>query len=213
MDEDTFICFWQYTHTGRYTAASPVVGLKSESETTCEPPPPSPPSPAHAGLFGPAAAKKDETPPKKLTKRAIQWNEFKNQRASANFGAFRSTSFFGPRVRSNYVHEDYTNNLLLHARIYVFAECYGITGLMDLSLNELHGTLVRFTLYKERINDVVALIRYCYENLVPEPLREVVALYTACKLEKLWLSEEFHALVEAYGELSKTLFGLIVNVL
>ncbi|KAH8130620.1 hypothetical protein LI328DRAFT_161660 [Trichoderma asperelloides] len=189
VDEDTFICFWQYTHTGRYTAASPVIGLKSESEATCEKPPPSPQLPATA-LFG---HKKDETPPKKLTKREIQWNEFENQRASANSGAFRSTHLFGT--------------------LYVFAECYGITGLMDFSLNELHGTLVRFTLYKERINDVVALIRYCYENLVPEPLREVVTLYTACKLEKLWLSEEFHALVETYGELSKTLFGLIVNVL
>lgn len=213
VDEDTFICFWQYTHTGRYTAASPVIGLKLESEATCEPPPPSPPSPAFA-LFASAAAKKDETPPKKPTKREIQWNEFKNQRDSAYFGAFRSTDgLFGPGYRSNHAHEDYTNNFLLHARIYVFAECYGIAGLMNLSLNELHGTLVRFTLYKERINDVVTLIRYCYENLVPEPLREVVALYTACKLEKLWLSEEFHALVEAYGELSKTLFGLIVNVL
>ncbi|PTB43549.1 hypothetical protein M441DRAFT_78540 [Trichoderma asperellum CBS 433.97] len=214
VDEDTFICFWQYTHTGRYTAASPVIGLKSESEATCAPPPPRPPSPGLTSLFGgPVAAKKDETPPKELTKREIQWNEFKNQRASAYSGAFCSAGLFGPCVRSNYAHEDYTNNFILHARVYVFAECYGIAGLMDLSLNELHGTLVRFTLYKERINDVVALIRYCYENLVPEPLREVVALYTACKLEKLWLSEEFHALVETYGELSKTLFGLIVKVL
>lgn len=210
VDEETFICFWQYTHTGRYTAAPPVIGIKPESEATCEPP--RPPSPA-LGLFGLPTAKKDETPPKILTKHEIQWNEFKNQRASANFGAFRSAGLFSPAVRSNYAHEDYTNHFLLHARVYVFADCYGIAGLMDLSLNELHGTLVRFTLHSERINDVVALIRYCYENQVPEPLREVVTLYAACKLQKLWLSEEFHALVETYGELSKNLFGLIVKVL
>lgn len=215
MDEDTFVCFWQYTHTGRYTAAPPVIGPKSEPpKATCEPPLPSPPSPRLIPwVDGSAAAKKDETPLKKLTKREIQWNKFQNQRPSANFGAFRSISIFGPRVRSNYAHENYTNNFLLHARVYVFADCYGIIGLMDLSLNELHGTLVRFTLHKERIVDVVALVRYCYENEVPEPLREVVALYAACKLEKLWLSEEFHALVEAYGGLSKTLFGLVVEVL
>lgn len=210
VDEETFICFWQYTHTGRYTAAPPVIGIKSESEATCEPPtPPSPPSPVF-GLFGTSAAKKDENPPENFTKREIQWKEFKSQRPSANFGAFRPTGFFS---RSNHAHEDYTNNFLLHARVYVFADCYGIAGLMDLSLNELHGTLVRFTLHTERVNDVVALIRYCYENTVPEPLREVVTLYAACKLQKLWLSEEFHALVETYGELSKNLFGLIVNVI
>lgn len=212
MDEDTFISFWQYTYTGRYTAASPVIRQKSESEATSEPsPPPRPPPPAQP-LFGTTAAKQDETP-KFLTKREIQWNEFKKLRPSATFGAFRLAGFFSAGERSNYAHEDYTNNFLLHARVYVFAECYCIAGLMDLSLNELHGTLVRFSLYKERVNDVVALIRYCYENLVPEPLREVVTLYTACKLEKLWLSEEFHTLVETHGDLSKDLFGLIVNVL
>lgn len=214
VDEETFICFWQYAHTGRYTAAPPVFGIKPESEATCEPPPPPSPPPLPAlGLFGSPAAEKDETTPKNLTKREIQWQEFKNQRASANFGAFRSTNIFSSAIRSNYAHEDYTNHFLLHARVYVFADCYGIGGLMSLSLDELHGTLTRFTLHAERINDVVALIRYCYENLVPEPLREIVTLYAACKLPRLWLSEEFHALVEAYGELSKNLFGLIVDVL
>ncbi|KAL7920766.1 hypothetical protein ACQKWADRAFT_297261 [Trichoderma austrokoningii] len=215
VDEDTFVCFWQYAHTGRYTAAPPVIGRrpKSESKATTEPQPPSPLSPPPIPRAGFAVAKKDKTPPKVLTKREIQWNEFTNHRPSVNFGAFRSTSFFGPCARSNYAHENYTNNFLLHARVYVFAECYGITELMDLSLNELHGTLLRFTLYKERITDVVALLRYCYESQVPEPLRELVALYAACKLDKLWQSEEFHALVETYGEPSKTLFGLIVNVL
>ncbi|PON22977.1 hypothetical protein TGAM01_v208232 [Trichoderma gamsii] len=145
VDEDTFICFWQYAHTGRYTAAPPIIGLKTESEATPEPPPPSPPSPALVGLFSSTATKKDETPPRNLTKREIQWNEFQNQRASANFGAFRSTGLFNPRVRSNYAHEDYTNHFLLHARVYVFAECYGVKGLMDLSLNELHGTLAQYT--------------------------------------------------------------------
>ncbi|KAH6603472.1 hypothetical protein Trco_008247 [Trichoderma cornu-damae] len=204
VDEDTFIRFWQFTYTGKYAAAPPVVEAKPESEATQESQ-----SPATVPfLFG--NRPKDEVP-KQLTKREAQWEAFKNKRPSAAFGAF-SSGIFG-RPRSNLAHEDYTDTLISHARVYIFAECYGIADLMDLSLNELHGTLVKFTLHEERINDIVALVCYCYENLAPQPLRELISLYAACKVDKLWPSERFQELAEAHSELSKALLGLIVNIL
>ncbi|KAL7946442.1 hypothetical protein V8C42DRAFT_36531 [Trichoderma barbatum] len=209
VEEDTFIRFWQYTYTGKYTAAPPVIGLRSESDASQEPPPPSPPTSGF--LFG--GAPKEETPHKEPTKRELQWRDFKRQRASAGFGPFRSAGLFGGGVRRNLSHEDYTNHFLSHAELYVFAECYAITGLMELCLNELHATLVGFWLSGERINDIVALVRYCYENVVPEPLRDVVARYAACKIDKLWLSDQFQALVETHGELSRALIGSMLNVL
>lgn len=159
----------------------------------------------------PASEAEDETPSRELTSREVQWNAFKRQGAS---GASSSASLSkGAPARSNQAHEDYTGTFLSHARLYVFAECYVIAGLMELSLNELHGALVAFTLYEERINDVVVLVRYCYDNLVPEALREMITLYAVCKIDKLWVSEEFQALVEAHGELSRSLIGHMVKAL
>lgn len=156
----------------------------------------------------------EETPSGELSSREVQWNTFKRQGASASSGASSSTGFVkGPPARRNQAHEDYTSTFLSHARLYVFAECYGIAGLMELSLNELHGALVAFTLYEERINDVVVLVRYCYDNLVPDALREMITLYAVCKIEKLWVSEEFQVLVEAHGELSRSLIGHMVKAL
>jgi hypothetical protein len=85
--------------------------------------------------------------------------------------------------------------------------------LIELSLNELHSALVAFTLYEERVNDVVVLVQYCHDNLVPEALREMITLYAVCKIEKLWVSEEFQGLVEAHGELSRALIGHMVKAL
>ncbi|KAL7924860.1 hypothetical protein ACQKWADRAFT_286178 [Trichoderma austrokoningii] len=164
-----------------------------------------------------ASEAESETPSGELTIREAQWNSFKLKGASGSSGGTSSSSSNGPKkgtsARSNQAHEDYTSTFLSHARLFVFAECYGITGLMDLSLAELHGALVAFTLYEERVNDVVVLVRYCYDNLVPEALREMITLYAVCKIEKLWVSEEFQGLVEAHGELSRSLIGFMVKAL
>lgn len=154
-----------------------------------------------------------EAPPGELTIREAQWNAFKRRGTSASSGTSSSTGPLQRAARSNQAHEDYTSTFLSHARLYVFAECYGVTGLMELSLNELHGALVAFTLYEERVNDVVELVRYCYDNLVPDALREMITLYSVCKIEKLWVSEEFQVLVEAHGELSRSLIGHMVKAL
>ncbi|KAK5995644.1 hypothetical protein PT974_04059 [Cladobotryum mycophilum] len=189
---------------GKYTAADPVVGPELKSDTALEPPD-SPP--AASGLFGGAKKEpKTEPPSRILTKREAQWNEFKRSRSSTGlFG-----NFFGS-FRNNLAYEDYTNVFLSHTQLYVFAECYSIATLMEVSLDQLHGTLTRFRLYKGRMNDIVTLIDYCYSHMVPEPLRKLVIGYAACKIDKLWISEEFQELVETHGELSRALIGSMLN--
>ncbi|KAK5994166.1 hypothetical protein PT974_07608 [Cladobotryum mycophilum] len=208
VDEDTFIRFWQFVYTGKYTAANPVVGPERKSDTALEPPdsPPVVSGSPFGGFGGFGKEPKAEPPPKPPTKREAQWNEFKCSRSST--GLF--SNFFGSS-RENLAREDYTNVFLSHARLYVFAECYGIAKLMEASLDQLHGILTRFRLYKGRMKDIVMLVDYCYSNMVPEPLRKLVIRYTACKVDKLWLSEEFQELVEAHGELSRALIGSILN--
>lgn len=60
--------------------------------------------------------------------------------------------------------EDCIEVFLSHARIYVFAEKYDIQPLKALAIHQLHKSLAAFTLYKNRIGDIVALLRYSYAN-------------------------------------------------
>ncbi|KAL7913169.1 hypothetical protein GGI35DRAFT_279521 [Trichoderma velutinum] len=216
VDEDTFIRFWQYTYTGQYTAAPPVsLATESKPEATLElppsPPPRSSPPPTHPpmmALFDSLPPPRRNETPQELQRKAL-WNVFLNQRP---FDSVQTAgSIPATRATNNPANEDYANTFLSHARLITFAECYGITELMAHSLNELHGTLEGFTLHKERVNDVVALLDYCYEDSAPERLRNLVTLYAACKMDKLWKSEQFLALVAANSELSIALLGLMAN--
>ena len=67
---------------------------------------------------------------------------------------------------------------LAHARLYVIAEKYGVHSLKYLCLHKLHETSVKFTLYKESVEDVAELIRfsYCNDNTPDEGSDELRAL-------------------------------------
>ncbi|KAJ0272109.1 hypothetical protein COL940_010628 [Colletotrichum noveboracense] len=67
-------------------------------------------------------------------------------------------------VRENGPIDDYTDVFLGHAQVYVFADCYGIATLRALSLGKLRKTLEIFALYQAGVQDVIRLIRYCYQN-------------------------------------------------
>lgn len=112
--------------------------------------------------------------------------------------------------------EDYTEVFLCHARLYVFAEKYDIAPLKKLSVNRLHQTLSVFTLYKERVGDIVALMEYSYANTVhrssfDDPLRSLVIHYAACVVENLVPSSKFKALLEEPGELASDLVVKMIN--
>lgn len=112
--------------------------------------------------------------------------------------------------------EDYTGVFLCHARLYVFAEKYDIAPLKKLSVNRLHQTLSVFTLYKERVGDIVALMRYSYANTVhrsssDDPLRSLVIHYAACVVENLVPSSDFKALLEEPGELARDLVVKMID--
>lgn len=221
VEEDTFLRFWQYTYTGNYAAAPPVsVAIESNSEAIPEPPPqPTPPtrpqtkeSPFPALFDSRLPPPPTRNVPSKEPKPTALWSAFLQRRHSDSIAVlYTPTPVRFPGPASNPADEDYTNTFLSHVRLFIFAECYGIAALMTHSLNELHWTLARFTVHKERVNDVVALVDYCYENSTPEALRDLVTLYAACKLDKLWKSEQFRALVEAHSELSMALLGLMVK--
>ncbi|KAK0617670.1 P-loop containing nucleoside triphosphate hydrolase protein [Immersiella caudata] len=85
-----------------------------------------------------------------------------------------------------------SNPYLLHAKIFVFADYWGVTGLKEVSLCKLSSALqdVGSRVNTKGVRDrLVALVEYCYNEPRPEELLELVDLYAAFRLPQLWSRE------------------------
>ncbi|KAG5961385.1 hypothetical protein E4U56_003911 [Claviceps arundinis] len=78
---------------------------------------------------------------------------------------------------------DCSNYFIAHAKISIFADCYGVAELLDLALNKLHGALCGFPLSRNRMNDILTLVRFCYERPGLEKLKRLVASYSAAIID------------------------------
>ncbi|KAN0072416.1 hypothetical protein V8E54_009345, partial [Elaphomyces granulatus] len=113
--------------------------------------------------------------------------------------------------------EDYTPVFLGHARLYVFAEKYGVSTLRALALSKLHRTLTYFTIFKERIGDVIALVRYAYSNEhtpdyesdIVDDLRRLVTQYVVCEFQAFSNTELFCSLLEEGGPFVRDWWSLV----
>ncbi|RTE75464.1 hypothetical protein BHE90_010070 [Fusarium euwallaceae] len=200
VEPDTFIRFSQYAYTGDYRAAQPHtregMGLKQ-----CFPPPsPSPPPKSKkirkVKTFSSGGNMAVPTKDKDL------WSQFKR---------LYPEPAPDHEAEDNTPEDDFSEVFLSHARLYVVADCYGISALKVLCLRKLHQALERFTVYEEAIGDIAQLVSFCYEHTVePDDLRELVNMYTACKVVDLWCSREFQCLTMETAEYAG---GLISEML
>lgn len=99
--------------------------------------------------------------------------------------------------------ESHTPIYLAHARLYVFADKYGIDHLKLLCLSKLEKTLCLFEIRKERGGDVAKLIRHSYYNdNTPDEgqdlLRTLVLTYV-CKKSEFWEELRFVSVLEEGG--------------
>ncbi|KAG8664907.1 uncharacterized protein FPOAC1_012884 [Fusarium poae] len=106
--------------------------------------------------------------------------------------------------------KDHANTLVHHAKVYTLADRYAITRLTDLSRLKLHQELIDLTRKGDDYNNVVELVRYTFEELVPDQLRDMAVHFSACVVEHLWKIDEFQELVGKYGILSKALVGTML---
>lgn len=216
VDEDTFIRFTQFAYTGDYTVdhALPPDSGSALPDTASE---------GENSLISKGASSKHKgkkakrkTPTKfemipapspgsyylveDLSKREQVWHEFQN--------AVKGLPRTDPQSRNKTSADEYRAGVLLcHARLHIFADLTLVSGLRDLALYKLGQALVALELSDDRVEDVVTLLRYCYENPSPEDLKAPLVLYTACNVEKLWQRPSFQGLLLEYGELSKALVG------
>ncbi|KID83227.1 hypothetical protein MGU_09508 [Metarhizium guizhouense ARSEF 977] len=101
--------------------------------------------------------------------------------------------------------------LLCHAKVYVFADCYGVVPLMTLSFNKLHESLVNLNFHAESLAGFVALMQYCYETPVPDDLKNLVVLFAVCKVERLRNNKQFEDILEAHAQMGTDMFWAVLD--
>ena len=122
------------------------------------------------------------------------------------YTSFRKLQSRSSGTISQDANKDYTELFLCHAQLCVFAEKYDVQGLKKLAILNLYTVLQNFSLYPQRIGDVVALLRYVYgntpdlENSVDE-LRQLMKFYVGFQMDHLLESDEFKDLLNEGGAL------------
>jgi hypothetical protein len=113
-------------------------------------------------------------------------------------------------VRNKSSNEDYTPVFLGHARLYVLADKYGVDALKTLVLHKIHETLLKFTLYPNRIGDVIELVKFAYSDDktmdikgTPDKLRAMVVHYIVSEIDLITGAREFLELLEDGGPFVK----------
>jgi hypothetical protein len=177
-----------------------------------------PQSPAHARpLFG---AVPHPQPEIKLISRVPLRTQFNNRSYSIKENPRALIlQHFEPKSNSS-VNQNFTPVMLAHARLYCFAHVRLISSLKALTLSKLHKTLLSFTLYAERIGDIIELAKFAYStpdlpdrsddgNL--DDLRKLVVDYIVCEIDTIGKHDEFLKYMEEGGEFVGDFWRLAKN--
>lgn len=210
VDEETFICFIRYAYTGRYGTEGPE-GADASSDASSD-------ESEHRSIWG---ASKVSVKGKKKGKGAVAEPQFDSFELN---GARKSKLWeqFKRRVSTLHVSDEVPylitlvrrapgNVFLSHAKVFVFAEYWGVTRLRELSLQKLGKLLETAELTKGKVEEVAALMEYGYDEPRPEELTSLLLLYSASKIDKLWKSERFRDVLSRHGELTFSLVGTMVE--
>ena len=230
VDGDTFARFIEWAYKGHYTAANFTTveiesprELKSQNQVEVEDepqqeyrsswhsdaaPPADPPAAISSkeDYWEPAPAQSTYKKKKKMYEKpmidsAQTRKEELEQRFEGRKYTVRQDFLQVPPPRPNQSpKEDYAEVFLSHARLHMFADKYDIKRLKKLTLEELHATIVKYTLYFERTGDIIALLRYVYGNPAEpregkEGMRTLMAQYIGYKMDILMKDENFQVLM------------------
>jgi hypothetical protein len=141
------------------------------------------------------------TTPSRSTRSDLE-REFINIKSSV-----RQENISIPPARSNLnPEEDYSDVFLSHAQLYVFAEKYEIEMLRMLALETLQHLLAIFTLYEDRTEDVITLLRYAYahtrrSSIVLDDLQAMLKHYVGYQMDVLMTNSKFQTLLLEDGGL------------
>ncbi|KAK1755496.1 hypothetical protein QBC47DRAFT_380525 [Echria macrotheca] len=206
VSEETFVLFAQYAYTGSYK----LVGIESKPPVkmeldTSRPEPAKPepvPEPVPEQEDDPWAAFSSMPKKKKkvVTPENALWKEFTNACSTA----------IQPVTRPGAVSHN-GNILLSHARLYVFADCYDMPRLADMSFDKLGLALLKLDVTPEAVTHIIELLRYAYDEPAPEKLQNHLALYATCKASVLWADKKFRELVATHSDLAVAILGIMIE--
>ncbi|KAG5954254.1 hypothetical protein E4U57_004681 [Claviceps arundinis] len=81
------------------------------------------------------------------------WKKFVQ---SIEYG-FEAKTADAPELNEGNMRVDFSAFFIAHAKVYIFADCYGVAGLLSLAMRKLHKALCGFRLSTLRIGDIVSL--------------------------------------------------------
>lgn len=167
------------------------------------PAPSIPPSTSTPGIAVPGSAAAPSLPIHRTARKrkapTNPWNIFLNEEYGKS-----EVDFDAPRNPQS--HLEYEEIFLCHAELYMFADRYDIPTLRDLCLWKLHKCLIAFTVFPERVGDVIKLIEYVYQNTAgSDRLRELIAHYASIILEELMTDNNFSEGILEMAPFSKDL--------
>ena len=217
VDEETFARWAQFVYTGDYPPVS--CNIVAEPTTSAEEATPSPelqpevlPDQSLEDSWGFQSFSKTRKPARKsglFTERS-KFHDLTYPVPSLS--KFSSMCKIRPNESSV---EDYSPVFLGHARLYVFAEKWGIESLRTLALHKLHATLCGYKPYKPRYGDVVELIKYTYQNTPTQKrmggLRALVTKDVAQEQIQIAKSESCLSLVEDEGSFARDLLSMVLE--
>lgn len=150
----------------------------------------------------------------------VLWEHFKTE----EFGAM---GLFHYELRDYLRHQKKdqpSDDLIDHAKLWVFAECYDIPALRDLCMHKLHRDLIMFDLSERNSDELVNLLEYIADNTMESqhsvegltsgesPLRNLLLRYTVCHTDILRGSKRFGKLLENGGSLVRDYVHKLMEV-
>ncbi|KAF5259063.1 hypothetical protein FOXYS1_10337 [Fusarium oxysporum] len=212
VDEIVFNSFWQFVYTGDYDTPEPLPSTRrtsgrgeQKSDDADKPAEKEPKAEAEA-----VEAVKEETDEAEVS--AVEQGKRGSVQKSLLWDHFRR-SWECPRevIDIDKSLKDQTNRLVHHAKVFTLADDYEFKRLAEISRGKLYDDLIDLERKGGDFENVVELVRYTFEEPVPDQLTNMVIDFSACVVERLWKFEEFQELLEKHGILSKALVGKLLD--
>jgi hypothetical protein len=213
IDEPSFLSFWEFTYTGDYDVSDAAYSSSGSNDLIPSDEDKQVPDGQNGSpSSGDGYYNEDEAECEQRGEAHIQGMFSSTARNRQRPAMTWSDHVLGTEYPQDVKDGDYAGAAVHHARVYILADRYGITRLMNLSIHKLGTVIKNCTRVEDKAQGIMALLQLCYENFVPDRLTRLATHHAADSILHLWELEEFHELLNTHATLSKTMLELFLPV-